>query len=152
MRYANLDEVWGVKQFDTPQTYQQPFVRPGTYNESSYTAPRVDPLSYMGAKAAPLYNRPGQVFAREQDVDRYRDLSQQLAELYRTEGLPGILRILPAQCMQALNAVKNVCAAPLPGPNGNWLQNVDGHTVACAVIFGFVFLILWDLLCRTIRR
>ena len=136
MLYANLNEAWGVRRCEDPTTYDR-----------SYHG---DPMGAYAAGFAPTYNRPVPEMAKGGSWTGGRAVQQQLLEVYRAEGVPGVLRVLPPEICGALRTV--YCQTPPSTSLTGWLRATDGHAIACAVIFGFVFLILWDLLCRAVRR
>lgn len=155
MRYATLDDAWGVKQFPDPVYDTSPRPSPqwddplgvqnkiptgyeegraGAYRHGSYANPRREPTG------------PGWTF------QQYAGLQAQLADLFRVEGVLGLLKVLPNTCVNALRDMFVHGLADGRAPTRPFWHDLDGKTIACAVIVGFVLFVLWDMLCRGARR
>lgn len=156
MKFASLQEAWGADVFnDTRSSPSWPPARQSF--PSSEASSRRQALPSMQGVRGGYPQEPSPVMpARNYFTPPLPavmpagqdELKYQLMMLYDTQGLQGVLKVIP---QQVINTFRN--------PQSSWIGTdilprlgLDGHTLTSVVVLCFVFVILWDVFTRTFRR
>lgn len=139
MKYSSLQEAWGAnawgQQPRSSPTASPDYQCPASRGWSPYQPPAL-------VQAAPTMS---QGIAPHTVSDSAGRLKMQLALLYETEGLMGVLKVLP----DALIPLLRVPSSPAGAPDmWSCFPSLDAKSLMGIVVFGFAFLILWDVMSR----